>query len=300
MNLRLSNPWLIPLLALCALSVVSCAKTRTQVGTDGVTHWLAACDTSFECGELECLCGVCTSACEDDGSCAQLGAIAQCLAPSDSSCTEAERTCVAPADIVDSGQPNPTMARDAAPIDLQPVDASVVGRDPQVVEVDAGELDAAVYEPVTVVSEVTSEYATPNDEIVLLWYTGGGTDQYFPERPTVEGDLERFRVEVPSEPPVEGRYFVYPDGVGPGVAVARAAIYRVGGGLLDTNWSGVNALDLDKVVGQTDAHLFWTAVDLPAGWQPETPAVTAGWHLFLGTQEIPLESLITMDSRLWT
>ena len=41
-----------------------------QVGSQ--TNWLLACDTSGECGGLQCICGTCSAVCDDDTACAQL------------------------------------------------------------------------------------------------------------------------------------------------------------------------------------------------------------------------------------
>jgi O-glycosyl hydrolase len=63
------------------------------------TNWLRLCEASAECGDLECLCGTCTRACEADSACAEgelgtcagadtSGAIALCggVAPSSGVC----------------------------------------------------------------------------------------------------------------------------------------------------------------------------------------------------------------------
>lgn len=84
------------LLALSTIAFAGCAKTRAEGGTDGVTHWLAACDSFAQCGELECLCGVCTTACDDNASCSMLNASAECTPPSDASCAGPAQICQRP------------------------------------------------------------------------------------------------------------------------------------------------------------------------------------------------------------
>ena len=53
------------------LAFMACSPSKApQTGSQ--TNWLVVCDSAEDCGELECLCGVCTSACESDSSCAGL------------------------------------------------------------------------------------------------------------------------------------------------------------------------------------------------------------------------------------
>lgn len=165
--------------------------------------------------------------------------------------------------------------------------------------------DAAVggFPPLTVVSEVSSPYATPDDEIVILWQILLPTQQYHPARAVIEGDLERFRVVLPAEPPVDGRHAVEDPQTGdtpPGATrIASAAIYRVVAGKLDANPEGVNALDVDIVIGQTDGSIFWTPVDLPAGWAAGRSALSAGYHLFLNGVEVDLGTQLTLRNEIW-
>jgi hypothetical protein len=82
--------------------------------------------------------------------------------------------------------------------------------------------------------------------------------------------------------------------------------HRVARGSVDANPSGVSALDRDLVIGQTNGFLFWTPIDLPAGvWHirgllDEAAPLSAGYHLFIDGKEVDLETLLTMDSELWT
>ncbi len=52
-------------------AVVSCAPGSPQTGSQ--TNWLMACDTSDDCGGLECLCGTCTVRCSEDAECEETG-----------------------------------------------------------------------------------------------------------------------------------------------------------------------------------------------------------------------------------
>src|SRR5688572_13448702 len=50
------------------LAAASCSSQT--VGTDTRTNWLIACHETAECGdEFACLCGICTTACDDSGVC---------------------------------------------------------------------------------------------------------------------------------------------------------------------------------------------------------------------------------------
>lgn len=62
----------------CSLAAIGCAKTRMEAGTDGATHFLNECERDAQCGELSCLCGVCTKACERDDQCSALSGDAEC------------------------------------------------------------------------------------------------------------------------------------------------------------------------------------------------------------------------------
>ena len=50
-----------------------CAACGGSPNTGSETHWLAACSSDDECGELSCECGVCTQACATDADCAEMG-----------------------------------------------------------------------------------------------------------------------------------------------------------------------------------------------------------------------------------
>jgi hypothetical protein len=80
-------------LVLAAVSLGSCSSSHMQAGTDGVTHWLRDCDTSAECGEMQCLCGVCTRSCEEDDACSDLGARAECASTDIDGCSLDTKVC---------------------------------------------------------------------------------------------------------------------------------------------------------------------------------------------------------------
>jgi hypothetical protein len=81
------------ILALC-LSMLACGKAQSNGGTDSATHWLQRCDSDAECGALECLCGVCTTACTEPASCPN-STIARCEPAREASCGSAEPVCSA-------------------------------------------------------------------------------------------------------------------------------------------------------------------------------------------------------------
>jgi len=67
----------------CAVALVLSAcspSSGPQVG--GQTNWLLACDSSDECGGLECVCGACNARCESALACAEFPD-ASCVAASD-------------------------------------------------------------------------------------------------------------------------------------------------------------------------------------------------------------------------
>jgi hypothetical protein len=68
------------LLLACAALLSSCENADPGAGSN--TNWLRSCDKDADCGELSCLCGVCTAPCDD--SCPELpGAV--CAAPASAS-----------------------------------------------------------------------------------------------------------------------------------------------------------------------------------------------------------------------
>ncbi len=89
---------LLVLLGTLALGACRGGEAGPTVGSE--THFLSRCVDGDSCGDgLECLCGVCTSACSDASDCRGLAATAACRSvddrPSDLSCSEAlvEASC---------------------------------------------------------------------------------------------------------------------------------------------------------------------------------------------------------------
>ena len=78
------------LAALVATSSAGCGDHKHRVETE--THFLNTCESSCEEG-LSCICGVCTQACSDDGSCGSLPGDAVCTATSDACGGAVARTC---------------------------------------------------------------------------------------------------------------------------------------------------------------------------------------------------------------
>lgn len=64
-----------------ALALSACSPSDgPQAGSQ--TNWLTLCDSSEECGELECICGACTAGCESEGACGHLPT-SSCIPASD-------------------------------------------------------------------------------------------------------------------------------------------------------------------------------------------------------------------------
>jgi hypothetical protein len=81
----------------------ACGQATSSDELGGETHWLRSCNgnDAAECGpNLECVCGVCTSACAEDASCAGISAEARCAArettsyASDCAASAPPRLCV--------------------------------------------------------------------------------------------------------------------------------------------------------------------------------------------------------------
>jgi hypothetical protein len=82
-----------------------CGKATSAPALGGETHWLEHCDGGAACGPgLECVCGVCTTACTEDASCSGDGAV--CAEPAATTYADGcessapERLCVASSDVV--------------------------------------------------------------------------------------------------------------------------------------------------------------------------------------------------------
>ena len=67
---------LASLVGVLALAI-SC-RGSTSTGTDSNTHWLSSCSGDADCGDLSCICGVCSTPCTIDGHCDGLGESAVC------------------------------------------------------------------------------------------------------------------------------------------------------------------------------------------------------------------------------
>jgi len=82
-----------------ALALVMACSDGTTGGANSNTNWLLACDTPADCGGAwDCLCGVCTSSCEDaceaeDGVCASEDALAHSLQCGDDTTALCLRGC---------------------------------------------------------------------------------------------------------------------------------------------------------------------------------------------------------------
>jgi hypothetical protein len=69
--------WLFPLFV--SLTSFGCgARVEPIDPANSQTHWLEGCSTNAECGDLECLCGICTTVCTDDAQCDTLDTAAVC------------------------------------------------------------------------------------------------------------------------------------------------------------------------------------------------------------------------------
>src|SRR5687767_2655818 len=62
------------------LVLLACEPSQPQLGSQ--TNWIKACDTSDECGLMECLCGACTISCSDQAECTGQD-IGVCVPPAD-------------------------------------------------------------------------------------------------------------------------------------------------------------------------------------------------------------------------
>lgn len=81
------------LLAGLVVLVGSCASGDDDVESE--SHFLSVCASDAECGDLACLCGVCTKRCTSKDTCAALSKVAECAASSDQVCDAPSNVCVA-------------------------------------------------------------------------------------------------------------------------------------------------------------------------------------------------------------
>lgn len=109
-----------------------------EKGTDSSTHWLRWCDCNTDCGSLQCECGVCTKACDDEEACRNAGLSGACQKSAGRECDDAHATkvcvleCSTDADC-DQNHPNLTCINgQCIPVD-EPTekDAAGQGREPR-------------------------------------------------------------------------------------------------------------------------------------------------------------------------
>src|SRR5262245_39480008 len=48
------------------------ARSTQSAGPDSSSHWLSSCSSDADCGGVECLCGRCTTNCDDNSGCESL------------------------------------------------------------------------------------------------------------------------------------------------------------------------------------------------------------------------------------
>jgi hypothetical protein len=65
-------------LLLGSLAVIGACASTTQPDPDGQTHWMTRCDENADCGELSCICGVCTELCTANDECSSGESVATC------------------------------------------------------------------------------------------------------------------------------------------------------------------------------------------------------------------------------
>jgi len=86
---QLHPSWRPPLLLLAGALALGCEARSRPLTIDSQTNWLRACEIDSQCGDSQCVCGVCTSPCGDDTACQGLagsscvaadepGSIAEC------------------------------------------------------------------------------------------------------------------------------------------------------------------------------------------------------------------------------
>ncbi len=91
--------WFTLALALSCSTLGACGARSFESPQDSQTHWLSPCVKDSECGQLECICGVCTNSCSRDAACDEFGGSAVCAEPDEAvdltcSASEANRLCV--------------------------------------------------------------------------------------------------------------------------------------------------------------------------------------------------------------
>jgi hypothetical protein len=74
--------FMLPGIALLLLASASACGSRQASDLGSQTNWLKLCDTSSECGGLQCSCGICTEPCSEAGACDAFAG-ATCVAAGD-------------------------------------------------------------------------------------------------------------------------------------------------------------------------------------------------------------------------
>lgn len=62
-------PFTRALAALAACVLAAACATSTEPPGNGQSHWLEQCDENADCGDLSCICGVCSILCANDDAC---------------------------------------------------------------------------------------------------------------------------------------------------------------------------------------------------------------------------------------
>ena len=85
------------LVALVGALLPGCSKSDPDAVNSSQTHWLKRCSSDGDCGDLSCLCGVCTQSCDTTGACSGLADNATCArVQSGGDCAdEPARVCLA-------------------------------------------------------------------------------------------------------------------------------------------------------------------------------------------------------------
>lgn len=101
-------------------NVVACSTTPVEEEVGGETHWVT-CDVDADCNsERSCVCQLCTSACESDADCSELGNNARCEMAArtdfDDACQQeqVERLCVLPTMVEENRESSEESASDTA------------------------------------------------------------------------------------------------------------------------------------------------------------------------------------------
>lgn len=133
---------LLGLLTLTTCLSLACGRDLGGTGSD--TNWLRACDDDAECGDLSCVCGVCTLECSSDSTCNRYGALeclsASALAACSGSSVPAGGICVAACDdsdaVCDPLSPNGSLTSPSS--DVQTSETSTSSPSPTSSSPDAG------------------------------------------------------------------------------------------------------------------------------------------------------------------